>query len=235
MLTKKEREFVYNFSSQSRDNKTRQYFFRIRKKALKALDDLRFLADYLPEDQQAQIFNTSTLIPLIRSIITAGTGLHEKIDPHSLDRFRFDVGESPVIDKKRQVYDFGKAFRYVYDHRRQFHLAAVIRNLTEHVAVKTTYGDQEAFVTPFINQDLPREIKDWVVLNIARKPFGEGIQPLTLYKPGRKIRFGVASKDIKPGEQVSYHDNLIFKDARWTREYHFLADIELKKKKHNSH
>lgn len=230
MLTKKEREFVSNFSSQSRDNKTRQYFFRIRKKALKALDDLRFLADYLPEDQQKQIYKVETLLPFIRSIVTAGTELHKMIDPHSLEGFRFDFGESPVLNKEKQVYNLDRVYRFVHDHKRQFHLAAVIRRLVSQTAVRTQMGEQEVFVTPNMNQDLPAEIKDWIVLDVTRKPFRDGIQPLTLYKPGRPLRFGMAAKEIKSREPVSYHDNLIFKDARWTREFTYLGDIAEKEK-----
>ena len=46
----------------------KQELYRIRKKTLKAIEDLTFLAENLPESQISRIFNDSTLVPFFMAI-----------------------------------------------------------------------------------------------------------------------------------------------------------------------
>jgi len=46
----------------------KQKIYRIRKKALKTIEDLTYLAENLPENQLNQIFNDNTLIPFFKAI-----------------------------------------------------------------------------------------------------------------------------------------------------------------------
>lgn len=46
----------------------KQELYRIRKKTLKAIEDLTFLAEDLPENQISQIFNDTTLVPFFMAI-----------------------------------------------------------------------------------------------------------------------------------------------------------------------
>ena len=47
----------------------KQKLYRIRKKTLKTIDDLNYLANNLPEKQLKQIFNDSTVNPLMAAIL----------------------------------------------------------------------------------------------------------------------------------------------------------------------
>jgi hypothetical protein len=82
-------------------NKTMQnvYDNRLRDYALQALKDLALLAEKLPEDQQAQIFNAGTTAPLFQGLFTlaARTGseklqtledLLKTTDPNELENKR---------------------------------------------------------------------------------------------------------------------------------------------------
>lgn len=44
------------------------YNYRIKKSTAQALNDLELLAEKLPEDKQAEIFNEETLAPLIKHL-----------------------------------------------------------------------------------------------------------------------------------------------------------------------
>jgi hypothetical protein len=46
----------------------KQKLYRIRKKTLKTIEDLTYLAENLPEKQINQIFNDNTLIPFFKAI-----------------------------------------------------------------------------------------------------------------------------------------------------------------------
>jgi hypothetical protein len=71
MLTKGEAKFVDVMKVKNKAMATgeKQRLHRIRKKTLKTLDDLIYLAENLPEKQLNQIFNDSTLIQLFTSIL----------------------------------------------------------------------------------------------------------------------------------------------------------------------
>jgi hypothetical protein len=47
----------------------KQKLYRIRKKTLKSLNDLVYVANNLPERQLAQVFTDDTLIPLFKAIL----------------------------------------------------------------------------------------------------------------------------------------------------------------------
>jgi predicted NAD/FAD-binding protein len=49
-------------------NAEKQRMYRIRKKAKKAIEDLTYLAEQLPEKQFYQIFNNANLIPFCKAI-----------------------------------------------------------------------------------------------------------------------------------------------------------------------
>lgn len=53
------------------DEVKRQYDYRIREKARKMLKDLTTMAQYLPEDQMAQIFTKENMQDLIKNILNA--------------------------------------------------------------------------------------------------------------------------------------------------------------------
>lgn len=46
----------------------KQKLYRIRKKTLKTIEDLTYLAENLPEKQISQVFNNDTLTPLFKGI-----------------------------------------------------------------------------------------------------------------------------------------------------------------------
>lgn len=71
MLTEHEREYVKSIKKRQQYTKSvqRQYDYRIRKKTRQMLEDLRFLAMYLPEDEQKQIFNERYFIPMVEAIL----------------------------------------------------------------------------------------------------------------------------------------------------------------------
>ncbi len=46
----------------------KQKLYRIRKKTLKAIEDLTYLAESLPEKQVNQIFNEDTLTPFLKAV-----------------------------------------------------------------------------------------------------------------------------------------------------------------------
>lgn len=71
MLTKTEREYAKDPKKRQQYTKSvrRQYDFRIRAKAKAMLKDLEFLANYLPESQQEQIFTEEFFFPMIEAIV----------------------------------------------------------------------------------------------------------------------------------------------------------------------
>jgi hypothetical protein len=70
-LTKLEKDYVKNPEVRAKYVKTvqRQYDYRIRRKAITMLEDLRFLAENLPEDQKVQIFNDLLVTDLMKAIL----------------------------------------------------------------------------------------------------------------------------------------------------------------------
>lgn len=57
----------------------KQRLYRIRKKTLKAIEDITFLAENLPEKQVNQIFNDTTLIPFFIAIFHKGDADKKRI------------------------------------------------------------------------------------------------------------------------------------------------------------
>jgi hypothetical protein len=70
MLTKSEVEFIEARKGKSKAMTTmeKQKSYRIRKKALKTIEDLTYLAESLPEKQINQIFNENTLTPFFKAV-----------------------------------------------------------------------------------------------------------------------------------------------------------------------
>lgn len=70
MLTKSEVIFIEARKSNNKAMTTaeKQRSYRIRKKALKTIEDLTYLAENLPEKQISQIFTDGTLIPFFKGI-----------------------------------------------------------------------------------------------------------------------------------------------------------------------
>lgn len=72
MATEKQIDYLKNRDTyQVSDEVKRQYDHRIRKKAKQMLEDLTTMAQYLPEDQMAQIFTKENMQDLINNILNA--------------------------------------------------------------------------------------------------------------------------------------------------------------------
>lgn len=76
-------------------NAERQRYFHIRKVALKEIEDLTKLAECLPEDQLAQIFNDEKLRPFL------GTLLHFSAE-HGVSREKNMLIYTPEAEARRQ-------------------------------------------------------------------------------------------------------------------------------------
>jgi hypothetical protein len=70
MLTKSEVKFLEARKDQNKvmTSAEKQKSYRIRKKTLKTIEDLTYLAEKLPEKQISQIFTNDTLIPFFKAI-----------------------------------------------------------------------------------------------------------------------------------------------------------------------
>jgi hypothetical protein len=70
MLTKSEVKFIEarKDKNEAMTSVEKQRSYRIRKKALKTIEDLTYLAENLPEKQISQIFANDTLIPFFKGI-----------------------------------------------------------------------------------------------------------------------------------------------------------------------
>lgn len=71
ILTELEREYVKNPEKRQRYLKSirRQYDYRIREKAKQMMKDLEFLATYLPESQQEQVFTEEFFLSMIEAVV----------------------------------------------------------------------------------------------------------------------------------------------------------------------
>jgi hypothetical protein len=61
-------ETVYNKKGLM-TNAERQRLYRIRKRTVKALEDLTFIADKFPEKQLDEVFNDETILPLMTAML----------------------------------------------------------------------------------------------------------------------------------------------------------------------
>ena len=70
MLTKSEVKFLEARKDQNKvmTSAEKQKSYRIRKKTLKTIEDLTYLAENLPEKQISQIFTDDTIIPFFKGI-----------------------------------------------------------------------------------------------------------------------------------------------------------------------
>lgn len=92
MLTNSQKEFILN--PKKHDRVTRdKYYYRLRNKAKKAIEDLGWLSTHLPSDQAEQIFNKDAIVSSISSIFI---GDKDKISFFSL------LKTNDVIDEWRR-------------------------------------------------------------------------------------------------------------------------------------
>ena len=169
-LTPKQREYVEKKRMQCSSDERRQWDYRIRESAKKALKDLAFLAENLPEEQLKEIFSVENVVPLIGAILSFKA---EKADP----------------------------FQVMWEHRRRFYLAAQIRALATRMVEefnRVFLGDAGVAITPFVAQ----WYEDGVIFSLGKEPFGEGIAPIALYKPGEPIKYARAARAFKAGETI---------------------------------
>lgn len=71
MLTESDRKLITTIKEKkgAMTNTEKQKLYRIRKKTLKTLDDLVFIADNFPEKQLDQVFNVDTILPLLSAML----------------------------------------------------------------------------------------------------------------------------------------------------------------------
>lgn len=171
ILTPKQREYVGEKRTHYTSDERRQWDYRIRESAKKALKDLAFLAEKLPESQQKEVFTVENILPLIGAIIS----------------FR-----------AQKAYPL----QVMWEQRRRFHLAVQLRHLATKLVEefnKVFVGDVGVALTPWLVQ----WYKDGVIFSFGKKPFGEGIAPLALFKPGEPLRYAEAKKSFKPGDSIT--------------------------------
>lgn len=148
----------------------RQWDYRIREAAKKALQDLTFLAQNLPEEQQKEIFTVERCMPLIGAILSFKA---DKTDP----------------------------FQVMWEQRRRFYLAAQMRAFATRMVEefnRVFLADTGVALTPFTAQ----WYEDGVIFSLGKEPFGEGIAPIALYKPGEPIKYARATRAFKAGDAI---------------------------------
>lgn len=183
MLTRLQKEYITNAEKQAQYSQEvqRQYDFRIRQKALKAMRDLALLAKHLPDDQQDQVFTVKNVAPLIAAIVSFMT--------------------------KREP-----AFGVLWKQRRRFALIAQLHLLSHRMLKlfnKQFFPVEGQAITP-----MPWEHKEGVVFSFTKEPFGEGISPMAVFKPGEPLRYARAKRDLKEGEELSVDD---FEFVAWDK------------------
>jgi len=175
MLTKLQKDYVTDVKKRSgySERVRKQYDFRIRQKALKAMRDLALLAKHLPDNQQEQVFTINNVVPLIAAMLS------------------FMAKKEP-------------AFEVLWKNRRRFGLLAHLYLLSHKVL--ELFNEQFFPVTNQAITPMPWEHKDGVIFSFTKKPFGEGVSPIALYKPGEPLRYARAKRDLKEGEELSVQD-----------------------------
>jgi hypothetical protein len=124
-LTPKQREYVEKRRAKCTGDKRRQWDYRIRESAKKALEDLSFLAKNLPEEQQKEAFEAERVIPLFGAMLS----------------FEAPRKANPL--------------RVMWEQRRRFYMAAQIRALATRMVDeynKVFLGDAGVALTPSVVQ-----------------------------------------------------------------------------------
>jgi hypothetical protein len=169
-LTPKQRQYVETGGAHCDADERRQWDYRIRESAKKALEDLAFLAKKLPEDQQIEVFTVERVISSVGAMLSFKA---QKADP----------------------------FQVMWEQRRRFHIAAQLRALATKIVEefnKLFLGEEGIAITPFITQ----WYEDSVVFSLGKEPFGEGIAPIALFKPGEPIKYARAARTFKAGDAI---------------------------------
>lgn len=110
ILTPKQREYVLSKRSHCSSDERRQWDYRIRESAKKALRDLVFLAENLSESQQKEIFTVENLVPLVGAILSFKA---QKADPLRVlweQRRRFHLAAQLRHLATKMVVEFNKFF-----------------------------------------------------------------------------------------------------------------------------
>jgi len=92
-------------------------------------------------------------------------------------------------------------FQVMWEHRRRFYLAAQLRALATRMVEefnRVFLGDAGVAITPFVAQ----WYEDSVIFSLGKEPFGEGIAPIALYKPGEPIKYARAARAFKAGDTI---------------------------------
>ena len=89
-------------------NLEKQGLYRIRKKAIKTIEDLAFLANNLPESQLRQIFTSTNLYPLFQAIFHNPVADERRIGKIILDLVSGVLGDRDFVlgfvhDEARRV------------------------------------------------------------------------------------------------------------------------------------
>jgi len=96
------------------------------------------------------------------------------------------------------------AFEVLWKQKRRFPLLAQLHLLSHRMLElfnKQFFPVEGQAITP-----MPWEHKDGVIFSITKKPFGEGISPIALFKPGEPLKYARAKRDLKEGEELSVDD-----------------------------
>lgn len=109
MATDKQEKYLKNRDTYPvSDDVKRQYDFRIREKAKKMLDDLTTMAQYLPEDQLAQVFTKEKIQDLIHFALNSKATYADNPKygtEHILNSRAFDLGYHLVFAGLDTAYD----------------------------------------------------------------------------------------------------------------------------------
>lgn len=169
-LTPRQRKYIERQRMRCTSNERRQWDYRIRESAKKALRDLAFLAKNLPEEQQKEIFTVENCVSLVGAISSFKA---QKANP----------------------------FQVMWEQRRRFHIAAQLRALATKMVGefnKLFLGEEGIAITPFVVQ----WYEDGVMFSLGKEPFGEGIAPIALFKPGEPIKYARAARAFKAGDTI---------------------------------
>jgi len=109
VLTPNQREYVRKRKQYTSDER-RQWDYRIRESAKKALKDLTFLAEKLPESQQKEIFTAENVVPLICVMLSFEAKKANPLQVMWEQRRRFHIAVQLRHLARRMVEEFNKVF-----------------------------------------------------------------------------------------------------------------------------
>jgi len=109
VLTPNQREYIRKREQYGSDER-RQWDYRIRESVKKALRDLAFLAENLPESQQEEIFTAETVVPLIGAMLSFKAQKANPLQVMWEQRRRFHLAVQLRHLATRIVEEFNKVF-----------------------------------------------------------------------------------------------------------------------------